>query len=525
MIYNEEILIDISHVADMLNKNGLTSQEYRINGKFSLGLLYKRFGSIRNAFKMAGLKQYKFKPHNKINLDNIINDIKRVASKLHTNMLSSQQYKTHGQYNLSTLQNRFGSIANAFKLAGLMPHKNISDKDILNDIRCVANKLHLRSLTQNLYQEYGKFNIQTITRRFGTLQNACEQVDGLVRHKLNRKQFTKDELLHYLRKYHNEFGITPTRRGIANTRGYPCDKVYYTYFSMPWSKILDLAGIKPTNQFIGLDGEIYDSSGECETADILYSNFIEYESHKSVCQDRKWTCDFYLPDRDLWIEYDGLGKHRRNLAPHKQKLQFYIDNGFKYVILKPDDSVLDIIDNEIIDISGLYIQDLSFKDASLFIERIHYLKSTPKGSKYKLGCFYKDKLMGVITFGRVANPKEHSLAITRLCYLDMCHRYKNFGSRFVSLALKYLRKDGYKGLIVSWSDPRFHDGGLYKACNFKAIKTKQRNDYIYVDKNGNEYHKSKCRVRAGESESDMARSMGLTKLNVPPKQKWCFLIS
>lgn len=76
------------------------------------------------------------------------------------------------------------------------------------------------------------------------------------------------------------------------------------------------------------------------------------------------------------------------------------------------------------------------------------------------------------------------------------------------------------GKIVSFSDPRFHKGTLYKAANFVKINTKKYKDYIYIDKNGREYHKSKMRVPAGVNELEYAQSQGFQRLEVPQKERW-----
>jgi hypothetical protein len=59
----------------------------------------------------------------------------------------------------------------------------------------------------------------------------------------------------------------------------------------------------------GLDGISYDSHAECDVADFLYLNGVEYIPHKKLPPPSRQKCDFFLPKhgkKGLWLEYDGL---------------------------------------------------------------------------------------------------------------------------------------------------------------------------------------------------------------------------
>ena len=93
---------------------------------------------------------------------------------------------------------------------------------------------------------------------------------------------------------------------------------------------------------IGLDGEIYDSKSEADVADWLLTSDIEYEPHKKLPSSRSIS-DFYLPEYDLWVEYDGLMEVRRdNKLKNKQK--FYEDHGFNFLIITRDNWQLDLLE-------------------------------------------------------------------------------------------------------------------------------------------------------------------------------------
>ena len=73
---------------------------------------------------------------------------------------------------------------------------------------------------------------------------------------------------------------------------------------------------------VGLDGELYDSLSEAKVADWLLANDIAYKPHKHLPHKSRSISDFYLPEYDLWVEYDGL-MEVRNDDKLKRKIAFY----------------------------------------------------------------------------------------------------------------------------------------------------------------------------------------------------------
>jgi hypothetical protein len=83
---------------------------------------------------------------------------------------------------------------------------------------------------------------------------------------------------------------------------------------------------------VGLDGIEYDSISESKVADWLFSNGIDYEPHKRLPKPSKQFCDFYLPDYDLWVEYDGLQQVRAD-TKLTRKHAFYKKHCLKYLVI------------------------------------------------------------------------------------------------------------------------------------------------------------------------------------------------
>ena len=54
-------------------------------------------------------------------------------------------------------------------------HGNVSDEDLIEDIRKTAEKLSKRTLTGAEYDKYGTFHSSTLTRRFGSWKLVLEK--------------------------------------------------------------------------------------------------------------------------------------------------------------------------------------------------------------------------------------------------------------------------------------------------------------------------------------------------------------
>jgi len=94
---------------------------------------------------------------------------------------------------------------------------------------------------------------------------------------------------------------------------------------------------------IGLDGEIYDSKSESNVADWFFLNGIEYEPHKRLPNPSRSICDFYLPDYDLWVEYDGLMEVRAD-DKLERKRSFYEKRGLKFLIITRNNWQRDLLE-------------------------------------------------------------------------------------------------------------------------------------------------------------------------------------
>ena len=128
------------------------------------------------------------------------------------------------------------------------------------------------------------------------------------------------------------------------------------------------------------------------------------------------------------------------------------------------------------------IKEVSKKEAGTILLKYHYLKDISKGFKsgYNYGIFKDNILLGVIIFtgfpvpelskgmlGLERNQQEGLFELSRLCLEPEIQKEEhNLASWFVSRAIRQLRKDTKVKVILSYADADFHNGTVYKACNF-----------------------------------------------------------
>ena len=136
------------------------------------------------------------------------------------------------------------------------------------------------------------------------------------------------------------------------------------------------------------------------------------------------------------------------------------------------------------------VRPCTYEETKPFILGIHYAHTMPTSIMYRYGLYSKDKLVGVVTYGRTAAPapsvgmfgKEEKHRVIELNRLVLLPEYNggNYTSFLVSHSLKMLPH----GLgVISYADVggQGHTGGIYRACNFLYTgTTKPRTDAASV---------------------------------------------
>ena len=214
----------------------------------------------------------------------------------------------------------------------------------------------------------------------------------------------------------------------------------------------------------------------------------------------KKEIDIYLPKLKIGIEYNGLYWHselNKNKNYHYNKMKFFNDLGISLLQIWEDDwtykndIVKSIIKNKIgqserifarnCDIKELYDQKL-VKD---FLVKNHIQGFV--GSSIKIGLFYKNELVSLMTLGNLRKPlgqksKNYSYELLRFCNKINFTVVGGASKLFNFFLKKYAVNE-----VVSYSLNNYSTGNLYKKLNF-TFGGETSVNYHWC-KNGIRYHR------------------------------------
>ena len=171
-ITQQEMISDIKRVATKLNKEFLLLLEYKQHGTFSMKDIVNSFGSWRKAYIAAGLKNPRTR---EFTIEEIIEDIKRVDQLVNMEWLTLTKYETLGKYKRGNIIKVMGNWTNAIKGAEIKS-RITTNEQFINDLNEVAVKLNTKTFSQKDYTAnskiYGHFSISV---KFGSWKNALKQ--------------------------------------------------------------------------------------------------------------------------------------------------------------------------------------------------------------------------------------------------------------------------------------------------------------------------------------------------------------
>jgi len=210
-----------------------------------------------------------------------------------------------------------------------------------------------------------------------------------------------------------------------------------------------------------------------------------------------YELDIVIPDKKIAIEYCGLYWHSelagKNKNYHLNKLNLCNKKDYRLITIFEDELLYnkeiifsrlkDIFrsnDLDIIYARNCSIKSVSIKEVRKFCEENHL--QGYHGASVKLGAFYKNELVSIMTFSRPSiakgsrNNENNTWELSRFC--------SRAGCRIIGVAsklLKYFEKNYTWDEIFSYADRRWSNGDLYEKIGFDFIKKTQPN-YWYISK-------------------------------------------
>lgn len=100
--------------------------------------------------------------------DELLLDLKRISSKIEKQSLTIAEYKQHGKYSPTTVENHFGSWNNALIKAGLQLSKKLySDQELFDNLAEIWIKIGHQPSKYDLSRFRSPISAATYERRFG----------------------------------------------------------------------------------------------------------------------------------------------------------------------------------------------------------------------------------------------------------------------------------------------------------------------------------------------------------------------
>lgn len=150
------------------------------------------------------------------------------------------------------------------------------------------------------------------------------------------KSYLDAELISLIQEFNTVELRVPQARDFINNPKYPSYTVYQDRFGS-WNKAVELAGFTPNindgygTRTLAKDGILYRSQTEAHFVNHHLFDIHDYEYEKEY--GNGWLFDFYLPEKDLYIEIDGGIRPERI----KEKINFCNINNIKLLVITKEE--------------------------------------------------------------------------------------------------------------------------------------------------------------------------------------------
>lgn len=205
--------------------------------------------------------------------------------------------------------------------------------------------------------------------------------------------------------------------------------------------------------------------------------------------------DFYIPDHNLAIEFNGLYYHSSKFKSnnyHYKKWKACHAKNIRLLHINEDEWIArpEAIKSKILNLCGLsergvgarklIIHAISNKEAMNFC-KLNHIQGSPQGCKSCYGAFDGDEMVAVMTFGLIRSPrtehkKEDQEPKTELS--RFCTNGKIYAGLFSKMFKYAVNEQGFFE-VFTFADRRYSMGGLYEKTGF-IIDGIHKNDYRYV---------------------------------------------
>lgn len=226
-----------------------------------------------------------------------------------------------------------------------------------------------------------------------------------------------------------------------------------------------------------------DSTYNRSFAKLLDSNNISYEREFLL---QKYSYDFKVGN--ILIEINPTATHNTHFSPygkcrigktyHKDKSKLAFDNGYHVIhIFDWDDidKIIHLLKDRVTEYARrCIVKEVDYRDTNEYLSTYH-LQGTCKGQNIRLGLYYNNQLVSLMTFGKSRFNKNCEYELLRYCsHYNVVGGAEKLFKCFVN---------NYKpNSIVSYCDTSKFSGKVYDVLGFKFVKTNSPRKHWYSKK-------------------------------------------
>jgi hypothetical protein len=278
------------------------------------------------------------------------------------------------------------------------------------------------------------------------------------------------------------------------------------------------------------------SLGEKSIGDLLEQSSVVERNNRKIIYP--YEIDMFLPEHNVAIEYCGLYWHSelngRGKNYHIKKLEMCNKKGIRLITIFEDEYInnAELVESKILSILNIqklpkiharkcYVKEISTVDKRNFLNK-HHLQGNDISS-IKLGLFYRDDLVAVMTFAKPSRSRTSATNVKTKGLWEL-NRYAADTTKIVvggaGKLLSHFKRNYDWTEIYSYADKRWSEGDLYYTLGFEKSSDTPPN-YWYVPRG---YYKREYRYNytkyklieqgfdANKSESVIMKERGFTRV-------------
>jgi G:T-mismatch repair DNA endonuclease (very short patch repair protein) len=232
------------------------------------------------------------------------------------------------------------------------------------------------------------------------------------------------------------------------------------------------------------------SQAERDISDYIKSlGLTVIENDRSIISPLE--LDIVIPEKNIAIEYCGLYWHGetkgKDIKYHLNKLKRCVEMGYRLITIFEDEWInkRDIVEKRLNHILGdnnkrVYarkcdIKEISPKIANEFINQHHVQGST--GSSVKLGLYYNNELVSVMTFAKPSLSKGRKSFDNVYELSRFCSSVHVVGG--ASKLLTHFKRNYEWNEIFTFADRRWSKGNVYEKLGFESVGETKPNYWYF----------------------------------------------